>query len=544
MNFIRAKWVSIVLSGGLLLSQCVHAHYDSQGSLGEVAFNTSCDEAVHSEFNRAVAFLHSFEYDKAAESFTYVARQDDACAMAYWGIAMSYWHPLWAVPTAEEFARGRSAVEKARALDAKTQREQAYIDAIALYYDNADEQSHVQRASAYEAAMAAMHKNYPNDSEAALFYALALLATASPEDKSLGKQKQSGAISTKIALEYPDHPGIAHYIIHAYDSPELAHLAIDAARKYSAIAPASAHAQHMPSHIFTRQGMWRESVQANLTSTQAAIAYAKENNIDGAWDEELHGLDYLIYAYLQMARDKKAYGVLEHLSGIQNVYPINFKSAYSFAAIPARYTIERRRWADAATLSIHPSKENYPWHEYRQYEAVLIFARAVGAAKSGKLIRSIQESDELAMIELELRAKGDSYWANQVKILHYGVEAWMAASRGRHAQALELLVKAADLELSTDKHPVTPGSIWPAQEQLGDLLMDLNQPKDALIAYESSLKHAANRYWSLYGAAQAAEKLDDQDLAQKYYRALLTMTRDADTNRPEIDYARRFLAAD
>jgi tetratricopeptide (TPR) repeat protein len=321
---------------------------------GSVAFDVTCSEKVKNNFNLAVALLHSFEYDEAEKVFAKIIDEEPECAMAYWGVAMCNYHPLWAPPTQPELKKRAKVIELARSLDRKSERESGYIEAIGMYYKDWDKVDDHTRCINFEKAMEMMYVRYPHDKEAAIFYALALDAAADPADKSFANEKKAGAILNSIYPDEPNHPGIVHYIIHTYDHPGLAELALPAARKYAAIAPASAHAQHMPSHIFTRLGLWDESIKSNLISTSSARCYSEKAAMKGHWDEELHGMDYLVYAYLQKADDGHAKEQWDYLKTINEVYPVNFKVAYAFAAIPARYLLENKMWKDAAILEIHP----------------------------------------------------------------------------------------------------------------------------------------------------------------------------------------------
>src|SRR5215210_7188178 len=366
-------------------AQEMHPHpHERAEKLGRVNFNISCNPQAQTQFNHAVAWLHSFEYEEAEKAFTEVTVMDPQCGMGYWGIAMSNYHPLWAPPTPAELKKGWSAVEKAKSVPARTPREQTYIAAMETFYKDYENLDHRSRTFAYSDAMKWVHQLNPSDHEAGVFYALTLIATGTMSpDKSYARQKEAAQILNGILAREPQHPGVAHYLIHSYDYPALAYLALPAARSYAKIAPASAHAQHMPSHIFTRLGLWQEAVRSNLDAKAAAEAYAVRNRMPGAWDEQLHAMDYLAYAYLQGAQDKQALGVLEELYKIRKVDPPNFKVAYAFTAIPARYALERRQWGEAAKLPLHPgAMETFPWQRFRWAEAQVRFARAIGAART------------------------------------------------------------------------------------------------------------------------------------------------------------------
>ena len=528
-------------------AQEAHQHqHEPAEKLGRVNFPVSCTPLAQKQFNRAVAWLHSFEYDEAEKAFSEVAVTDPQCGMAHWGIAMSNYHPLWAPPGPAELKKGLSAIEKAKFVGAGTQRERAYIAAIELFYKDSDKLDHRTRTLAYCDAMERVYRGYPADREAGIFYSLTLIAKGMMTgDKSYATEKKAAQILNRVLAREPRHPGVAHYLIHSYDYPALAHLALPAARSYARIAPASAHAQHMPSHIFTRLGLWQEAIRSNLDAKAAAKAYAIRNHMAGAWDEQLHAMDYLAYAYLQSAQDKQAWSVLDELSRIRKAEPENFKVAYAFEAIPARYALERRQWADAAKLPLHPTNlDAFPWQRFRWAEAHIHFARAIGAARTGDTASARQEVEQLAAIRQSLsEVKGDYDWAKQVEIELQVASAWLAHSEGKHEESLRVMRAAADLDDATDKHPVTPGAILPAREQLGELLLEVRQPTAALREFETSLLSAPNRFNGLYGAARAARLAADQKRATTYYGKLVALSRQADSIRPEISEAKAFLGA-
>ena len=527
-------------------AQEMHPHrHDRSEKLGVVHFNVSCNQKAQKQFNHAVAWLHSFEYEEAEKAFTQVTVMDPQCAMGYWGVAMSNYHPLWAPPTPAELKKGSSAVETAKAARAGAPREQAYIAAIETFYKDHDKLDHRARAFAYSNAMKRVHQLNPSDHEAGVFYALTLIATGmmSP-DKSYTREKEAARILNRILAREPQHPGVAHYLIHSYDYPALAQLALPAARAYAKIAPASAHAQHMPSHIFIRLGLWQEAIGSNLDAEAAAKAFAVRNQMSGAWDEQLHAMDYLAYAYLQRAQDKRAADVFNELRRIQKVEPPSFKVAYAYTAIPARYALERRQWNEAAKLAV-PAGElgefllsRFPWAKGH-----LHFARAIGAARSGDIAAARREVEDLTVIREKLvEVKGDYDWAKQVDIQRLIASAWVHYAEGNHEEALRLARSAADLDDATEKHPVTPGSILPAREQLGELLLELKQPVVALQEFETSFQNTPNRFNGLYGAARAAKLAGNQKSARTYYQKLLALTSPSDNVRPEVAEAKAFLA--
>ncbi|HEX8502060.1 MAG TPA: hypothetical protein VF659_15860 [Pyrinomonadaceae bacterium] len=541
-----ALLVTLLFRAAPAAAQEAHAHHhDSSEKLGRVNFAVSCTPEARARFNRAVAWLHSFEYEEAERAFAEVTAADPRCAMGYWGIAMSNYHPIWAPPSAEELRKGAAAVERAKAAGAPTRRERDYIAAVELFYRDADKLDHRARAAAYGEAMGQLSRRYPADREAGVFYALTLIAKGmAAGDKTYASERQAARILNRVLAREPQHPGVTHYVIHSYDYPALAHLALPAARSYAKIAPASAHARHMPSHIFTRLGLWQEAIRSNLDAKAAAEAYAVRNHMPGAWDEQLHAMDYLAYAYLQGAQDGRARGVLDELSRIQRVDPPNFKVAYAFSAIPARYALERRRWDEAAKLSLREgAPANLSWGQFRWAEAHVHFARAVGSARSGDPASARREVEKLDDIRQALaEAKGGYDWAKQVEIARLVASAWLAHAERRREESLRLMRAAADSDDATEKHPVTPGALLPAREQLGELLLELKEPAAALREFESSLRNTPNRFNGLYGAARAAALAGDGKTAEGFYRRLAELCRHADADRPELKEAKAFLA--
>ena len=543
------------LSAAIILAIChtpiaqaqePHQHQrDDSEKLGRVNFPVSCNDQAQKQFNRAAAWLHSFEYEEAEKVFAEVAVSDPQCGMGYWGIAMSNYHPIWAPPNAAELQKGAAAMEKAKSVGAQTQRERDYIAAIDMFYKDSDKLDHRTRVNAYSDAMERLYERHSSDHEAGVFYSLTLVAKGMMAgDKSYVNEKKAAQILNRVLAREPQHPGVTHYLIHGYDYPALAHLALSAARSYAKIAPASAHAQHMPSHIFTRLGLWQEAIQSNLNAKASAEAYAVRNRMTGAWDEQLHAMDYLAYAYLQGGQDKKALGVLNELYKIRKVEPANFKVAYSFTAIPARYALERRQWKEAAKLPLHPGNlEKFPWESFRWAEAHIHFARAIGAARTGDTTAARQEVEKLTAVRQALaEVKGGYDWAKQVEIQRQIASAWLAHAEDKPEDALRLMRSAAELDDATEKHPVTPGAILPAREQLGELLLELKQPAAALQEFEISLRSAPNRFNGLYGAARAAKLAADKKRVRTYYEKLVTLSRLADNVRPEIEEAKQFLA--
>jgi len=521
------KVLTAVATGVLLLVPCMltaqsdgHEHHSESATerLGSVSFPISCDQNVQPKFTRAVALLHSFWYEESEKAFAEIGRLDPQCGMAWWGMAMSNYHQVWPSPySAAELARGVSAAAKAASVGAKTSREQGYIDAIATFYRDADKTDTVTRARAYEARMAQLASDFPRDDEAAIFYGLSLVAhgLSTPADKTYANQKKAAEIFNRLLEKHPDHPGIAHYLIHSFDYPALAPLALNAAYAYAKIAPSSPHALHMQSHIFVRLGMWQETIDANISSANAAREHTRRTHPGTAAFDSLHAYDYLAYAYLQRGEDEKVRQLVEELDAIKALDVENFAGYYALAAIPARFTLERRRWADAAALTVRPA--TFPWDQYAYAAALTYFARAVGAARGGDPARAQSDVATLKQLRQKLLDQKNGYWADQVDIQRRAAEGWIARAEARNEEALALLRSAADLEDSLDKSPVTPGAILPAREMLGELLLEVNQPERALEAFERSLKDSPNRLNGLSGAARAAQLAGDRAKARTYY---------------------------
>ena len=513
----------------------------AQHQAGKVHFPISCSAPAQAQFDRALAVLHSFWYEEAVKEFTAVDDTDPTCAMAQWGIAMSVWYPLWYPPGEKALKTGADAVAKARALGAKTERERDYIEAIAVFYTDADKLDHRTRSLAYEKAMEQVYLRYPEDREAAVFYALALNATALPTDKTLANQRKAAAILEKVHAEQPDHPGVAHYLIHSYDSPALAEQGLPAARSYAEIAPDVPHALHMPSHIFTRLGLWQESIASNERSAAVGQAYARETFGAGVlWDQSLHAMDYLEYAYLQVAQDEAAKRVVDEIAQGTKAEPASRAAAYAIVAVPSRFVLERRNWAQAATLSM-PAVA-LPWEKFPWATAMISFTRALGAARTGNEMLAKEEIAKMEVMHAKLVDAHDVYWAAQVEIQSRAATGMLAHAQHADGDALAALRSAADLESSMDKSPVTPGAVVPARELLADLLLETGHPADALREYEATLATDPNRFRSVFGAAQAAEQSGDMAKARRYYASVAALTAKADTKRPEQQVAEAFLA--
>ena len=534
----RRAFILIALLVGAcasLVSPAVAQHDHPAGNpakLGSVTFAVSCDPSVQPQFNSAVAMLHSFWYEKAHDTFAAVAEKDSTCGMAYWGMAMTYYHQIWSAPGPTDLKAGGAALARTQAAGAKTQRERDYIAALRTFYEDSDKLDHRTRALAYEKAMDQLQARYPEDHEAAIFHALALLATLDPSDKTYANQKKAGEILERLFVEQPEHPGIAHYIIHAYDYPPLAPRALDAARRYAKIAPDSPHALHMPSHIFTRLGLWQESIDSNLASASSA----EKNNAPG---NELHAKDYLIYAYLQGAQDQEAKKALEAPPPGRPDDPQYMNWLYAMGTSPARYAVERHRWADAAAITVPPS--TFPGGQWAWTEANLHFARAIGASHTGQIEIARKEEVQLTSLRDALTQNHDTYWADQVEIQNEIATAWISLAEGKPEQALQQMRSAAEHEDRTDKHNVTPGVILPARELLGELLLELKQPDKAMVEFEATLRTAPNRFNALVGAARSAKLSGNREKARSYYSELLANCGHADGDRPELQEARSIL---
>ena len=516
-----------------------HEHGASTSEqLGTVAFPTSCSAAAQPQFTRGVALLHSFEFGRAIAAFTNALKADPSCAIAEWGIALSDWgNPfVVAIRPPAPLTLGRDAVERAMKLGPKTDRERAYVDAVTRLYDRYETVDQRTRLVAYRDAMAKMASAYATDSEASIFYALSIsaVAAASPLDASYAEPLKAGAILEKLIATRADHPGLAHYIIHSYDYPPLADRALEAARRYAKIAPDSPHARHMPSHTFTRLGYWQESIDANVASG----AVAKR---EGAVGEELHTMDYRTYAYLQTAQDAKARTMVDALpevagrfnpDGVPSATP-NSAAIFAMAAIPARYALERGAWAEAETLAPRPSS-------YPSTEALTYLARALGAAHRGHADTIKASIDALQRITDTLTAQRETYWAEQTEIQRREATAWLALAEGRGADAVAGMRAVADMEDRTEKAAVTPGPLAPARELLGEMLLQLNQPADALKEFEATLKKEPNRFRALYGAATSAALAGNRANARTYYGQLLKVCEGGDTpGRRELNEARK-----
>ena len=511
---------------------------------------------VQSDFARGVALLHSFFYEEARRVFTSVAERDPKCAMAQWGIAMTWWHPIWTPPTPDEMRAGKAAIEKAMSMKAGTERERGFITALNTYYNTADSSSAApvgqschgpvgprDRVIAYEKAMRQLRDKYPDDFEVQTFYAFAVLATgyATPNDTSLSKQLEAAGILEKLWKQDANHPGVVHYLIHSYDYPQFAQRGLTAAQTYNSIAPWVPHALHMPSHIFTRLGMWDESIAANQASAEASRAYAAMRHRDAAEAEELHALDYMAYSYLQEAQDAEAKKIVDIAAKVKKTNPeLEFSAAYALAAIPTRYAFERNDWAAAANLSI----PNLPhWSSFPFMEALIEYGHALGRAHTGDVEGARKAIARMQQLRDATKEPKFDYFKSHLELQMQAALAWVAAAEGKKNDAIDMLRRAADSEDILGKHPVSPGAFVPIREQLGSLLVETGQPKEAQREFEAALKIYPGRFRGLYGAAQAAELAGDNQGASRYYTKLAAQTSKAGGSRHELNHVREFLSA-
>src|SRR5881392_3940987 len=524
---------------------------------GKVDFPISCTPAVQSEFARGVALLHSFFYEEARRIFTSVAEQDPKCGMAQWGIAMTWWHPIWTPPTPDEMSAGKAAIAKAMGMTAGTDRERGFINALNVYYNAPDSSTAGtvgqschgpvgprDRVIAYEKAMRRLRDKYPDDFETQTFYAFAVLAVgyATPSDTSLSKQLEAAAILEKLCKQNANHPGVVHYLIHCYDYPALAQRGLTAARNYASIAPWVPHALHMPSHIFTRLGMWDESIAANRSSADASRAYAAMRHRDATEAEELHALDYMAYSYLQEAQDLEAKKIVDLAAKVRKTNPeLEFSAAYALAAIPTRYAFERNDWAAAANLSI----PNVPhWSSFPFMEALIQYGHALGRAHTGDVDGARKAIARMQELRDATKDPKFDYFKNHLDLQMQAALAWVAAAEGKKNEAVDVLRRAADAEDILGKHPVSPGAFVPVREQLGSLLLEVGRAKQAQQEFEAALKIYPGRFRGLYGAARAAEQNGDKESASRYYAKLAAQTTKAASSRDELNHVREFLTAE
>ncbi len=495
--------------------------------LGKVSFANSCAPAAQATFERAVALLHSFWFREGEKTFREVLERDPGCAIAAWGIAtILIGNPFGGGPAPAQAQQAREAIERGRAIGAKTERERYFIEAVAEYYDRFGDRAHGQRIKALSDAFEVVAKRYPEDDEAQIFSAIYLTATQSPAEKTFASALKAAAILELQFKKHPDHPGVAHYLIHSYDYPPIAAKGLDAAKRYSEIAPSAPHALHMPSHIFTRVGAWQDSAATNLRS--ASVAKAEKE-----FGQQLHAMDYMVYAYLQLARDADARRVVEEAPGVRSAEQAQ-GTHYALAAIPARYAIERGAWKEAAQLQPGASR-------FAHIAAFTHFARALGAARSGDAAAAEKDVQELARLVEALKTAKDAYWTTEVEVQRLGASAWTAFAKGNRDEALTLMHASAELEAKSEKSAVSPGRLVPANELLGDMLLESGEPAEALTAYEQSQVRDPNRYRSLSGAGLAAARSGNRDKARYYYARLLENAGAGDA-RPEMRAAREYLA--
>lgn len=527
--------LSVVLLGAVYSGAEAQQQPDPARKIGTVRFSTSCDPATRAGFNRSMALLHSFAFGQAAEGFEGVVRADPRCAMGYWGLALNNWgNPFAAgVKPAAQLQRGLEAVQRARSAGDPTLRERRYVNAVARLYERADSLDQRARLLAYRDAMAGLTATESADTEAAILHALAVAVAADPSDKSYSSQLSAGATLERLFAVLPDHPGLAHYIIHTYDVPRLADRALPAARRYDAIAPAVSHAMHMPSHTFTRLGDWQQSIDANVA---AGLAARRERSVA----EELHSADYRVYAYLQTGQDRAAERLVAALPEMMGRFDPNLIGTaappaagfYAIAAIPARWALERGAWSEAAALEPRPSPVPFA-------DATTLFARALGAARIGDTARARAAAEALGGIRDRLAERQEPYWSRQVEIQRRGASAWLLLSMGRKDEGLAEMRAAAAAEDSTEKNAITPGPLAPARELLGEMLLILRQPGPALAEFEATLLHEPNRLRALAGAARAAREAGDLPAARAFSSRLLQVGSRADRpGRPELSEAR------
>ena len=527
---IRSPWhlfLPILLGLGTTSANAADEHA-GHPVLGTVHFPVTCTPGAQQAFDQAMKLQHSFWYKAAHDTFSDVLQRDPECAMAYWGLAMSLLNNPFSPPPAKNLADGWAALEQARQLGAQSEREADYIAALSEFYRDADTKDHRTRVLAYEQAMAQLHARHPDDSEGAIYYALALNVAALPTDKTYAKQLKAAEILEAEVVRQPDHPGVVHYLIHTYDYPPLAERGLAAAERYAELAASAPHALHMPSHIFTRLGYWDRSIETNRRSAEVARA-GKDMNA------ELHARDYMVYAYLQSGRDeaaRRAIAEAQQFAGAESATPAG---PFALTAMPARFAMERGAWAEAADLTPQSSKFAFA-------EATTHFARAVGRARSGKPEAAAADVEALQRLADALRAS-NAYWAEQVAIQHMAATAWIAYAEGRRDEALALMHQAAEIEAGTEKHPLTPGPLAPAREQLAEMLLAADRPADALKEFEAVQQVEPNRFRALAGAGRSAELAGDRAAAKRYYGQVVELTASADTSRPEIEAARAFVAA-
>ena len=542
-----------LLRRALLIGACValcqpawaqneHADHSAREHAGSVHIPISCSQDAQRQFDRAVAILHSFFYPETIKAFSAIAQVEPSCAMAYWGVAISQRpNPLVPPFSHEALQAGWDAIEQARSARAPTEYERDWIEALGVFFEHYDMLDQKTRTTKYEAAMAKLHERYPQDTEVAVFYALALNEAVDLADKSYSRQLKAAAILEPLALALPDHPGIAHLLIHSYDFAPIAARGLPAARRYAALEPSAPHALHMPSHIFSTLGMWQDAIQADLASDAAAKAYAAAENPGAVVNPAVnaaryHSLDFLTNAYLQLAQDKRARAIVDERNSVAELSPnYRYSGHTAFAAIPVRYAIERGAWAEAAALHV-------PRTPYPQAEAITWFGRALGAARSGDIADARRDVDEIARLRAGLASAHDAYWIEQLDVQADAARAWIALGERRAGEAIASMRAAADREDRTEKNVAMENRLSPMRELLGELLLEAGRPAEAQREFEFSLASVPNRFRSLAGAARAAALAGHKAQARLHYEQLLALARDADSERAPLKAAREFLA--
>ncbi|HYC63184.1 MAG TPA: hypothetical protein VEC14_00520 [Reyranellaceae bacterium] len=517
-----------VIVGTLLIANPLAAQPAAE-ALGKVTFETSCSPEAQAAFNRGMLFQHSFWYRASQRSFENALKADPQCGIAYWGIALSLlWNPHLPPPP-RNLAAGASALDKAANAVPKTERERDYLAALGEMYKDFENVPHGQRVQNYLKAMERLATKYPNDDEAQIFYGLVLNTSASPADKTYAQQLKGAALLEKIWERQPDHPGIAHYLIHLYDVPALAEKGLVAARRYAKVAPDSPHALHMPSHIFTRVGYWQDSIDSNLASARVAKQ-------DSEYTDQLHAMDYLVYAYLQLGQDAKARAVIDEMLAVQGFNDAAMPGPFGIAASPARYAVERNDWKEAAALEVRETQQLH-------VKAISWFAKGLGAARIGDVAAADAAILKLQELQSLLASKNDAYWAGQVAIQLQSAGAWTLFAKGRRDDALSMMQQAVEAEDKTEKSPVTPGPLAPARELLGTMLLEIGKPQDALAAFEAVMRKEPNRLNTMLSAATAAQAAGDKAKARQYYEAAVLQAKGEGVDRPELVKARAFVAA-
>jgi tetratricopeptide (TPR) repeat protein len=525
--------VVVLFAFGVAADEGHHHEELTTDQLGTVHFPVSCAAEVQKPFERGVALLHSFWYEEAKKEFEQIAKDDPKCAIAHWGIAMSIWHQLWNQPDAATIKRGNDEVKNARSLHPKTDRERDYITAMDEFYRGKRRDYH-DRASTYCQAMATTHQDYPDDREAASFYALSLLASEPDNDTTFANRKQAAAILEKLFAVEPDHPGVAHYLIHSYDKPQLAQLGLPAARSYAQIAPAAPHALHMPSHIFARLGLWQDDINSNLASIAASRKTAAMHM--GGEGHQFHAMDFLVYAYLQSGREADAQRVIDEVKAMpakkDDMYGMDFDPRTdALITFSARYALEMHHWTVAASLELIPGAETGD-------NSITYWARAIGAARSGNLPDARKDVADIDTIHATLLKQKKTSFAESVEQARQEAAAWVAHAEGNNDEAIKTLRTIAEKEEAEGDEPLA----IPAREMLADMMLDMNRPEQALAEYEADLKFNPNRFNGLYGAARAAEMAGKSDKSNSYYARLVKICDGSNSDRPELSRAKSLLA--